>query len=187
MNILSILLVGTGLSMDACAVAVSCGIAQKHIHVSQALKTAAFFGFFQGFMPLVGYYAGHLVYGYVSCATHWIAFLLLEIIGGRMIYSALMGKCEDDMADKNLTSTRTLLSLAIATSIDAFAVGVSFAMINVNIYFSVALIAMITFVLSYFCVMLGKKMGMLFQNKAEFVGGTMIMLIGVRILAEGLL
>ena len=185
MNFFSILLVGMGLSMDACAVAVSCGIAQRNIKHGHALKVAAFFGFFQGFMPLIGYFAGQSLYGYVCSITHWVAFVLLEIIGGRMIYSAMIGK-DEDIAYNNPYSARTLFSLAIATSIDALAVGVSFALIEVNIYFGVCMIAAVTFILSYLCVMLGKRVGMLFQNKAEFAGGTIIMMIGIKIMVEGL-
>ena len=188
MTIFSIVLIAFGLSMDACAVSVSCGIACQDTKLKHAFKAAFFFGTFQAIMPLIGYYAGRAVYEYISHIDHWISFIMLTVIGGRMIYSALKGN-EDDKTEfeKNPFSNKSILMLAVATSIDALAVGVSFALADADIFVSVAIIGGITFLLSFLSVLLGKKVGKMFQSKAEFTGGIILVLIGLKILLDSII
>jgi len=183
LTILSIILLGTALSMDACAVSISCGIYCRDTKYRHAFKAAAFFGAFQMLMPLAGYYAGRVVYDYISHIAPWIAFILLALIGAHMIYSAVKCRKKEQEVDRKLSfSFKALLILAVATSIDALAAGVSFALVNVDILMSVALIGSITFLLSFLSVLMGKKVGKLFGWRAEFVGGLILFSIGLKIL-----
>lgn len=188
MNLLGIFLTAVGLSMDAFAVAISKGITMKKLNMKSALKIAGFFGFFQGFMPFIGWLIGVRFSNYVMKFDHWIAFILLALIGGKMVYEAYESKDEcavDVVADKDETlDNKELFLLAIATSIDALAVGVSFAFLQVDIVKSVIMIGVITFIISFIGVAMGRKLGCLFQKKAETFGGIMLIIIGCKILFE---
>lgn len=188
MSVLGILLIAVGLSMDAFAVAISKGITMKTLRMKSALKVALFFGFFQGIMPLIGWLVGVRFSNYVMKFDHWIAFILLVVIGGKMVYEAYKNadECAVDVASgkEEDATNRELLLLAIATSIDALAVGVSFAFLKVEIVSSVIMIGVTTLIISFIGVVMGRKLGCLFQKKAEIFGGIMLTLIGSKILIE---
>ncbi len=188
MNLIGIFLTAIGLSMDAFAVAISKGITMKRLNVRSALKIAGFFGFFQGFMPFIGWLVGVKFSDYVMKFDHWIAFILLSLIGGKMVYEAYKTKDEcavDTVASKEeCINNRELLLLAVATSIDALAVGISFAFLKVEIVKSVIIIGVVTFLVSFIGVAMGRRLGCLFQKKAETFGGIMLILIGLKILFE---
>ena len=183
MSIFEILLIGVGLSMDAVAVSMSNGMCFQNIGPKQSLATAAAFGIFQGIMPAIGYFAGSIFAETISAIDHWIALVLLLFIGGKMIYEAVVRKVEDESCYYRLTF-RLLLVQAIATSIDALAVGVSFAALTVNIFVASSLIALTTFCLSLAAVQIGKKFGDLLSKKAELLGGLILVGIGIKIFVE---
>lgn len=181
MNIIEILLIGIGLSMDASAVSMTNGMCYKQIKLKHTLFIGLAFGVFQGVMPLIGYYAGSVFSKQVSAFDHWIALILLSIIGGKMIYDAFH---EDELAPVKPFTFKLLILQAIATSIDAFAVGISFAAMKANIFISVSLIALTTFVLSIISVWIGKKIGDKLNSKAEIFGGAILIFIGLKIFIE---
>ena len=148
-----------------------------------ALKLGLAFGIFQGLMPLIGYLAGSTFSGYIQSVDHWVAFILLALIGLNMIKESREEKENEEVSDLSL---KVILLLAIATSIDALAVGVSFAFLKVNIVLACSIIAVVTFILSFICVMVGKRLGSLFQKYAEIFGGIILMMIGAKILIEHL-
>ncbi len=182
MDIVTILGLAVGLSFDAFAVAITGGAAIRPLRFRQAMKIAFAFGIFQAMMPLIGWAAGLTLEQYIRDYDHWVAFALLALIGSRMIYNAFAGRQEEDRHD--ILKLTTLLLLAIATSIDALAVGVSFALINVDIYKPVILIGIVTFLLSLLGVYMGNRLGSFFEKKIEIVGGIILILIGARILWE---
>lgn len=183
MNILEILFIGIGLSMDAAAVSMSNGMCIRRIRLRHAAATAFAFGVFQGIMPLIGYFAGSLFAEQIGAIDHWLALILLGFIGGKMIYESLTADHESCPVDRRLTF-RLLFVQAIATSIDALAVGVSFAALTVNILLASSLIAVTTFVLSFASVYIGKRFGTILNKKAEIVGGLILVLIGVKTFVE---
>lgn len=183
MSIWEIFLVAVGLSMDAFAVAVCKGLKMPKINPKQTALIALFFGGFQGLMPLIGYFLGKQFEEYIVSVDHWITFVLLGFIGGKMIYESF--KKDDDEEDKPF-SIKELFVLAIATSIDALAVGITFAFLKVNIAISVTFIGVITFILSAIGVFIGHKFGEKYKSKAEFAGGLILILIGLKILLEHL-
>ena len=186
MSIIELILIAIALSMDAFAVAVTSGIvAEKHT-ARQVVRLGLFFGGFQFLMPVIGWFLVSRVSGYIEAVDHWIAFGLLAFIGVRMIIGAVKHK-DDDAPPRDPFSYKTLLIMAIATSIDALAVGASFALTEVNIWTSCAVIGVITFGLSVLGVFIGKKVGQLFQKRAEIVGGAILVAIGVKILIEHLI
>lgn len=183
MGLIEIFLIGIGLAMDAFAVSICKGLSMKKIDWKKAIIIALYFGGFQALMPVIGYFLGTTFESFVVQVDHWIAFLLLGFIGGNMIKEAFddeLEKCNDNVDFK------TMFVLAIATSIDALAVGITFALLDVNIILSVAIIGIITFILSMFGVKIGNKFGNKYQNKAEFVGGLVLILLGIKILLEHL-
>ncbi len=182
MSIASILLIGVGLSMDAFAIAITCGIIIKGLRVSNVLKVGIFFGLAQAIMPLIGWIAGYSFSDYIVRVDHWIAFGLMVIIGGKMLHEASKGECETGGFDP--LDNKTLLVLAIATSVDALAVGISFAFLKVNIYSAITIIGIITFVICTLGVILGKQFGCLLKNKAQFLGGAVLIFMGFKILNE---
>lgn len=185
-------LVALGLSMDAFAVSICKGLSMRRMHYGKALLTGGFFGVFQALMPLLGFFLGTQFANYIMPVDHWIAFGLLSYIGGKLIYDSVKGgACPTDQdcacpADRDAFGFKTLLLSAIATSIDALAVGITFAFLNVRIVPAAGLIGCITFSL---CV-LGVKLGNVFRGplsaKAEVAGGIVLILIGVKILLEHL-
>ena len=185
MNLLSLVLVAVGLAMDACAVSICKGLSRPPSPLKRACTLGLFFGFFQGAMPLIGYYLGRSFASSIESIDHWVAFILLAFIGGKMIWEAL--KKEDD-TDKNRDDYRiqTLTLLSLATSIDALAVGVTFAFLQVSIVPAVLLIAAVTFVLTLCGFWLGTVFGAKLQSKAELFGGVILVLIGLKILLEHL-
>lgn len=185
MDIISIILIGVGLSMDAFSVSVTEGIMLKKPRLSEVLKIGLFFGGFQFLMPCIGYVLGSAFAKYITAFDHYIAFVLLGFIGGKMIYEAVSEK-EDDGEIKNPLSFNTLLILAIATSIDALAVGVTFATVSVPVVFASSLIGILTYAISAGGVYIGSKFGNLLGNKAEILGGLVLIGIGTKILIEHL-
>ena len=185
MDLLSIFLIGIGLSMDAAAVSLAKGMCLKSSHLKEyAFKLALFFGLFQAIMPFIGYYGGSHFAGYIQSVDHWIAFVLLGLIGFNMIRESNEKKeCESIIT---FISYKDIILLALATSIDALAVGVSFAFLNVNIYYAITIIGITTFVLSYCCVFMGTKLGSIFQKYAERLGGGILIILGLKILIEHL-
>lgn len=180
MSIIEILLVGIGLSMDACAVSMTNGMCYKP-KFRQTLFIALSFGVFQALMPLIGYFAGSLFTSQISAFDHWIALILLGFIGGKMIWD---GFHHDESCPVKPFGAGLLLMQAIATSIDALAVGVSFAAVSANIYLAVSLIGVTTFVLSIAAVKVGEWIGDKLNAKAEIFGGTILVLIGLKIFIE---
>jgi putative Mn2+ efflux pump MntP len=174
--------------MDAFAVSVSSGMSHK-LSVRKALIIAAYFGGFQALMPLIGWAVGFSFQGYIKTVDHWIAFILLGFIGAKMLYEVITEKKEEPsdlerLASKKVLSHKVLLLMAIATSIDALVVGVSFAFLKVDIFLSVLLIGVITFVISAAGVLIGKKFGDLLGKGAEILGGIVLIGIGLKILLE---
>lgn len=186
MTLLEIFLVGVGLSMDAFAVAICKGLAMPRVDRKQTLLIGLYFGVFQAVMPLTGWLLGSQFARRVTKMAPWIAFVLLAWIGGSMIRESLSKKEEEEKAEPVELRHRELLMLAIATSIDALAVGVSFSMVEltVPIYAAAILIGCTTFAISVAGVFVGNLFGARYKNRAEFVGGTILILIGLKILLE---
>lgn len=183
---IEVVLIAVSLALDAFAVSVSSGISVKGFGWKHAVKMGVYFGLFQFGMPLIGWLLGSSVSTYIEAVDHWIAFGLLALIGGRMVWEALRRSCgETDEAATDLSAKR-LVVLAVATSIDALAVGVSMAFMDVNILFSAIVIGVVAFVLSIVGGLLGKRLGCLFQRRAEVVGGVVLIAIGIKILVEHL-
>lgn len=180
---LEILLIALSLAMDAFAVSVSTGIAVPGFGPKQAARIGAWCGAFQFLMPLIGWFLGSSVKTYIEVVDHWIAFGLLALIGGNMIRQALSGGEEEAVTD---LSVRRLFFLALATSIDALAVGVSLAFVKVNILLAAAVIGAVAFLLAMAGGLLGRRLGELFQRRATLLGGLVLVLIGIKILVEHL-
>ena len=184
MGIIEQIFLAIGLAMDAFAVSICKGLSVKKIKPRHLVITGLYFGGFQAVMPLIGYYLGISFSNYIEMVDHWIAFVLLALIGANMIRESL-SKDEDEKQTDDF-SFKSMLPLAVATSIDALAVGVSLAFLKVNIFSSISLIGAITFVLSAIGVLLGKKVGSRFKSKAELLGGIILIVMGVKILFEHL-
>jgi manganese efflux pump family protein len=184
-ELLSVVLIAVGLSMDAFAVSITSGCTIRCLKIKHAFRIALFFGLFQALMPLVGWLAGMGLKNYLEAFDHWIAFVLLAFIGGKMIYEAVWIKEVEKKCDPlNLT---ILLGLAIATSIDALAVGVTFAFIKIPIITPALIIGLITFCISLGGVYLGNKIGNRLGSKMEVIGGLILIGIGLKILLQHLL
>ena len=184
MSWIELFLIATGLSMDAFAVSICKGLAMKRCTLGKAGIVGLYFGGFQALMPLIGYFLGVQFRDVITSVDHWIAFILLGVIGGNMIREAL-GPEACETADASL-DVRNMLALAVATSIDALAVGVTFAFLQVNIVPAVCFIGVITFTLSAAGVKIGNVFGTRFKAKAELAGGVILILIGTKILLEHL-
>jgi putative Mn2+ efflux pump MntP len=182
MDIITLFFIALGLAMDAFAVSITSGIGIRDCRVGHALLIALFFGGFQAFMPLVGWLAGLALRGPISGMDHWVAFGLLAFIGGKMIYEAtLIERAERKLDTLNYL---VLLGLSVATSIDALAVGVTFAVMDILIATPVLVIGLVTFLMSFVGVSVGKRAGNLFGKKVEVAGGLILMAIGFKILLE---
>lgn len=185
MDILTLFFIALGLSMDALAVSISNGLCFKKLKPVQFFNIAFAFGLFQGIMPVIGYFAGKTFSSYIKSVDHWIALVLLGIIGGKMIFEAIkaMRGGQDETAPKEFTY-QLLLVQAVATSIDALAIGIGFAVMDVNIFTSAGLIALTTFVCSFVGVFIGKTFGAFLKEKAELFGGIILVGIGLKIFLE---
>ena len=188
MGIIDFLLLGVGLAMDAFAVSICKGLGMSKVNKKHLLIIALFFGGFQALMPLLGYLLGSTFAVYVTRYAHWIAFALLLAIGVKMIIDAIRER-DDDLSgeiDKPL-DYKELLLLAIATSIDAFAIGVTFAFYeNVNIWLAITIIGVVTAIIAGVGVVIGNVFGSRYKFPATVVGGVILMLLGIKILLEGL-
>jgi|LSQX01.2.fsa_nt_gb putative Mn2+ efflux pump MntP len=190
MGFLTLLLIAVGLSMDAFAVSVSSGMALCFTKMRQNLRIAGSFGLFQGIMPLLGYAVANTFSDKFEAIDHWIAFGLLGFVGGKMLWEALRGG--EDIPSGDLSSWRSVMLMSVATSIDALAVGASFAVmphegilaLRAGYLLCAAIIAVVTFVLCFGGVILGCRFGNLFGNKAEIAGGVVLIGIGIKILLE---
>lgn len=176
---LEVIFLAIGLSMDAFAVSIGLGAKKPAKPGQLALKAALYFGLFQGLMPLLGYLGGRGVLGWVENYAHWIAFGLLLLIGGKMLFEAFSEGVEEGLSH---ISHRVLLTLAIATSIDALAAGFSLTLLSVQPFLACLIIAVTTFGFSLAGVFIGDKTGAVFESKAEILGGVVLILIGFRIL-----
>ena len=183
MGIIEILLTGLGLAMDAFAVALCKGLSMKKFDKKKGIIIGLYFGIFQGMMPLIGYLLGTTFQNLITSVDHWIAFVLLGFIGGNMLKEAF-SKEEETCNDK--VDFKTMLPLAIATSIDALAVGITFAFLKVNIVIAVLSIGIITFIMSFIGSKVGNKFGTKYEKKAQLFGGIILVLIGLKILLEHL-
>lgn len=185
MSFIEVLLIGIGLSADAFAVAVCKGLNMRKINYNHALIIALFFGGFQALMPLIGWILGSSFRVYIENFDHWIAFVLLGFIGGKMIFEALKNE-EEGCCGCDRLDIKELFIMAVATSIDALAVGITFALVDVNIWGSIIVIGLTTFILSTIGVIIGNKFGAKYKSKAELAGGVILVLIGLKILLEHL-
>ncbi len=185
MGWVELVLTAVALSMDALAVAITYGVTMPKWDGKIALKLALFFGGFQALMPTIGWLLGSSVRSLIESADHWVAFALLGVLGGKMVWDNLHADAESPRELK--TDFRTLLVLAVATSIDALAVGISLAMTQVNVVATALVIGTITFAISLVGVRLGKRVGQGIQHRAGLVGGLILIGIGVKILIEHLL
>lgn len=185
MDLLTVIAIAVGLSMDAFAVSVASGIAIKNLRVHHALRIALFFGGFQALMPVVGWLAGRSVADLIAGWDHYVVFGVLTFIGCKMIYESF--RIESAGKPTNPLNVFVLLVLAVATSLDALAVGFSFALLGVSILMPVVVIGAVTFVLSLTGVAVGDRLGHFFERKIEAVGGLVLIGIGLKILLEHLL
>lgn len=183
MKIYEIILTAIALAMDAFAVSICKGLATKKLSFKEPILCGTWFGVFQGVMPLIGFLVASLFAEYVKAFDHWIAFILLAFLGGKMIYEAIKG---DENDNNSSFAFKIMIVLAIATSIDALAVGITFAFLKVNIWLAISLIGLITFALSVLGTLIGNKIGNKLGNKAEIIGGIVLILIGLKILIEHL-
>ena len=185
MELVTIVVIAVGLAMDAFAVSIVSGTAYRQLKIKHAFRLAFFFGGFQAFMPLIGSLAGLSVKEYIADYDHWMVFGLLSAVGGKMIYESFKIKSAEKIF--NPSNIFVLLVLSVATSIDALAIGVTLSIITSSIVAAVTIIGLVTFVLSYIGVFIGKKFGHFFENKIEAVGGLVLVGLGAKILIEHLL
>lgn len=182
MDVTTVLLIAAGLSMDALAVSVAWGVSLKKDRLKTALFMALFFGGFQALMPVIGWAAGISFVHLISGIDHWVAFLILCLVGAKMCYESLESeKCE---RNASLPSLSVLLLLAVATSIDALAVGLSFAFLNTDIIVPALIIGAVTFCITFLGVLLGKRLGCIFGSRIGLLGGIILIGIGVKIVLE---
>lgn len=183
MDLIELFLIAVGLSMDAFAVSVCKGLAMPKCTFKKAAIVGLWFGGFQALMPAIGYILGAQFQEAIASIDHWIAFVLLALIGGNMIHEALDN--DEEEADASL-DVKTMFLLAVATSIDALAIGITFAFLKVNIIPAVCFIGIVTFIISFAGVKIGNVFGARYKNKAEIVGGIILILFGLKILLEHL-
>jgi putative Mn2+ efflux pump MntP len=186
MSLITIVLLALALAMDAFAVSLSTGVTMCKMHLRNALKMAAFFGVFQAIMPIAGWSVGSFAAELIKSFDHWVAFVLLAVIGGKMIYEALWSKDDDEEEKKDPHNIYILLTLSFATSIDAAAVGISMSFLNVAIIQPSIIIGVITFFVSLLGTQIGCKVGNAFGSRIEVLGGVVLIGIGVKILIQHL-
>ena len=189
MGIVDFIFLGIGLAMDAFAVSICKGLGMTKVNKSQLIIIASFFGGFQAIMPLIGYFLGNIFAKYVMQFSHWIAFVLLVFIGIKMIIDAIKERNEEDIAEEKdkPISFKEITLLAIATSIDALAVGVTFSFYeDINIVLAIVIIGVITLIISAIGVLIGNIFGSRYRFVATLIGGIILVLLGIKILLEGL-
>lgn len=184
MDIISLCFLACALAMDAFAVSLCKGFSVKNLQVKHYILTGCYFGGFQALMPAIGYIAGENFKSFMQPVDHWIAFVLLSFLGLKMIKEGFEN--EGCRSDSNQFGFKVMFALAIATSIDALAVGVSFAFLNVNLLLALFLIGFITFIFCVFALKIGNRFGIYFKRKAEFLGGVVLLFLGFKILIEHL-
>lgn len=185
MGITELLLISVGLAMDAFSVSVCKGLSMKKLDLKGGVITALFFGAFQAFMPVIGYFLGSRFADFISSFSHWVSFGLLAVIGGKMMIEAIKGS-DDESENEYRLNIKELFVLAVATSIDALAVGIVFAAEKTPVITSVTIIGAVTFLLSLAGVYIGHRFGSKYEKKAELAGGAILIIIGVKLLLEGL-
>lgn len=183
MGVIEIVLLGIGLAMDAFAVSICKGLSMKKMEWKKAIIIALYFGVFQALMPVIGYLLGVGFEEKITSIDHWIAFGLLSMIGINMIREAFGDK---ESEENDSVDFKSMIVLAVATSIDALAVGVTFAFLRVNVIFAVAIIGIVTFIISMCGVKIGNVFGDKYESKAEIAGGIILILLGLKILLEHL-
>jgi len=183
MGLLEIILIAVGLSLDAFAVSITLGLSVKNLRIKEVLIPGIYFGFFQAIMPFIGYLAGTYFAHKIQNLDHWIAFVLLGFIGGKMIKDSFS---KDEKVNEKPFQFVTILLLAIATSIDALAVGVTFAFFEVNILLAIIITGLTAFCISIGGVKIGNLFGAKYKSKAEFIGGAVLVILGLKILIEHL-
>lgn len=184
MDYITLLGIALGLSFDSFAVSLSCGVARSRIRFSEAMRIAFILALFQGLMPVLGYYLGSTVSGYIGQLDHWIAFILLSFLGARMIIEGVKKGTEKTSYD--IRKMTVVLTMAIGTSIDAFAVGISFAFLDVQIWNAGLIIGIVTFLASMTAIRIGKSAGTHLGSRVEILGGIILAAIGLKILMEHL-
>ncbi len=184
MGLIEIILIAIGLSMDAFAVSITLGLSVRKLKMKEVLLPGLYFGFFQALMPFTGYFAGVYFASKIHFLDHWIAFVLLVIIGGKMIKDSF--EKDEEKVKENPFQFITLMLLAVATSIDALSVGVAFAFLEVNIWTTILIIGLTTFCIALIGVKIGNMCGAKYKSKAEFFGGAVLVLLGFKILIEHL-
>lgn len=186
MGFVEILFISVGLAMDAFAVSICKGMCMQRLDRKNALIIALYFGLFQALMPVAGYFLGSTFQGVLTQLDHWIALILLALIGINMIREAIYGEDESESDSCVLVNFRTMVVLAIATSIDALAVGITFAFLRVDLLLSVSLIGLVTFGLCLVGVVIGNKFGGRLGKSAQIFGGIVLILIGIKIVLDHL-
>lgn len=184
MNPLMLLGISLGVAMDAFAVAVACSLALRRVTFRQTFRLAFHFGLFQALMPILGWAAGNSVHGYIQSWDHWVAFVMLAIVGGKAIWEALRGG--DEVISKDPTRGMSLVVFSLATSIDALAVGVSVSMIWDRILFPAAVIGIVTAIVTGTGMILGARIGSRFRSGMELAGGVILVAIGLKVLLSHL-
>lgn len=177
-SIYTVIMIGVGLSMDAFAVSITSGVCVKEMKTISAVKIALFFGIFQMIMPIFGWFLGKYFAEMLYEIDHWIAFTILVFLGAKMIYESR----KEEKKCPNFLNNKVLFFLSLATSIDAFAIGLTFAFLKTSIVLPVIIIGIITFTISFSGIFIGKKFGDKLGNKAEIIGGLILIIIGIRIL-----
>lgn len=183
MGIIEIVLTALGLSMDACATSICKGLSIKKFDIKKGITISLYFGFFQALMPVIGYLLGNTFEHLITKIDHWIAFVLLTTIGAKMIFDSLFSK---DELNNDKIDFKTMFPLAIATSIDALAIGITLSFLKANIIVSSLIIGFITFIVSLLGVKLGNKFGTKYEKKSQIIGGIILIIIGTKILLEHL-
>jgi putative Mn2+ efflux pump MntP len=185
MDFITIVAVAIGLSFDTFAVSLSYGVVQNKILFRQAVRLALILAIFQAGLMVTGFFLGSLISDIIKSADHWVALILLTFLGMRMIIEGLKNKEEE--AIKDYSKLLTLITMAVGTSIDAFAVGISFALLNIRIWYSAIIIGTVTFLASMTAIRIGKSAGARLGGKAELIGGIILILIGIKIFLEHVL
>ena len=185
MDFITIVAVALGLSFDTFAVSLSYGMIQSKILFRQAVRVALVMAFFQAGLLVTGYFLGSIISDFIKAADHWVALVLLVVLGIRMITEGF--KTKDKVQIKDYGNTMTLVSMAIGTSIDAFAIGISFALLSIRIWYSAVIIGAVTFMASMTAIRIGKSAGGRLGNKVEIIGGLILIAIGIKIFLEHIL